>query len=85
MTEKTLLISLLLAFCFGQSDFQKGVTHYNKRHEGCIEDRAKPMQIEMAITYFENDNSKKRLMIINIQLTLMLSKKSLTSLSFISF
>ena len=54
MTEKTLLISLLLAFSFGQSDFQKGVTHYNKRHEGCIEDRAKPMQIERAITYFEN-------------------------------
>ena len=54
MAEKTLLISLLLAFSFGQSDFQKGVTHYNKRHEGCIEDRAKPMQIERAITYFEN-------------------------------
>ena len=54
MAEKTLLISLLLAFSFGQSDFQKGVTHYNKRHEGCIEDRANPMQIEMAITYFEN-------------------------------
>ena len=59
MTEKTLLISFLLAFCFGQSDFQKGVTHYNKRHEGCIEDRAKPMQIEMAITYFENVLSNK--------------------------
>ncbi|MDB2351017.1 hypothetical protein N9W06_01885 [Candidatus Marinimicrobia bacterium] len=54
MAEKTLIISLLLAFSFGQSDFQKGVTHYNKRHEGCIEDRAKPMQIERAITYFEN-------------------------------
>ena len=59
MTEKTLLISFLLAFCFGQSDFQKGVTHYNKRLEGCIEDRAKPMQIEMAITYFENVLSNK--------------------------
>ena len=59
MTEKNLLISLLLAFCFGQSDFQKGVTHYNKRHEGCIEDRANPMQIEMAITYFENVLSNK--------------------------
>ena len=59
MTEKTLLISLLLAFCFGQSDFQKGVTHYNKRLEGCIEDRAKHMQIEMAITYFENVLSNK--------------------------
>lgn len=59
MAEKTLLISLLLAFSFGQSDFQKGVTHYNKRHEGCIEDRAKPMQIEMAITYFENVLSNK--------------------------
>ena len=54
MAEKTLVISFLLAFSFGQSDFQKGVTHYNKRHEGCIEDKAKPMQIEMAITYFEN-------------------------------
>jgi|TARA_B110000914_G_scaffold129340_1_gene113024 tetratricopeptide (TPR) repeat protein len=54
MTEKTLLISFLLAFSFGQSDFQKGVTHYNKRHEGCIEDKANPRQISMAITYFEN-------------------------------
>ena len=57
--RKPLLISFLLAFCFGQSDFQKGVTHYKKRHEGCIEDRAKPMQIEMAITYFENVLSNK--------------------------
>ena len=53
-------IRLLIVFyvltlnIFAQSNLDKGIEYYNRRHENCIEDRADPVYITKAISFFEN-------------------------------
>ncbi len=53
-------IRLLIVFyvltlnIFAQSNLDKGIEYYNRRHENCIEDRAEPLYITKAISFFEN-------------------------------
>ena len=55
-----MIIRLLIVFyvltlnIFAQSNLDKGIEYYNRRHENCIEDRADPVYITKAISLFEN-------------------------------
>ena len=63
-----MIIRLLIVFyvltlnIFAQSNLDKGIEYYNRRHENCIEDRADPVYITKAISFFEsclNDQKTK--------------------------
>ena len=65
-----MIIRLLIVFyvltlnIFAQSNFDKGIEYYNRRHENCIEDRADPVYITKAISFFEsclNDQKTEKL------------------------
>ena len=55
-----MIIRLLIVFyvltlnIFAQSNLDKGIEYYNRRHENCIEDRADPVYITKAISFFES-------------------------------
>ena len=51
--KKIVIYLFLLGGIFGQSDLSKGITAYERRHDGCIEDRAQPGPISEAIRYFK--------------------------------
>ena len=51
--KKIVIYLFLLGGIFGQSDLSKGITAYERRHDGCIEDRAQPEPISEAIRYFK--------------------------------
>ena len=44
----------LSSFILSQSELEKGITQYNLRHSGCVENKAKSEPITKAISYFEN-------------------------------
>ena len=51
--KKIVIYLFLFGGVFGQSDLSKGITAYERRHDGCIEDRAQPGPISEAIRYFK--------------------------------
>ena len=55
MTIRLLIVFYVLTLnIFAQSNLDKGLEYYNQRHENCIEDRADPVYITKAISFFEN-------------------------------
>tara|TARA_B100001250_G_scaffold207195_1_gene177883 strand:- start:1712 stop:2479 length:768 start_codon:yes stop_codon:yes gene_type:complete len=55
MTIRLLIVFYVLTLnIFAQSNLDKGIEYYNQRHENCIEDRADPVYITKAISFFEN-------------------------------
>tara|TARA_B100001996_G_scaffold374820_1_gene353958 strand:+ start:2248 stop:3015 length:768 start_codon:yes stop_codon:yes gene_type:complete len=54
----------LLSTLTAQTDLENGILYYNKRHEGCVEDKADRALITKAISYFEdalkNDSEKNK-------------------------
>ena len=51
--KKIVIYLFLFGGVFGLSDLSKGITAYERRHDGCIEDRAQPGPISEAIRYFK--------------------------------
>ena len=55
MTIRLLIVFYVFTLnIFAQSNLDKGIEYYNRRHENCIEDRADPVYITKAISLFEN-------------------------------
>ena len=65
MTIRLLIVFYVLTLnIFAQSNLDKGIEYYNRRHENCIEDRADPVYITKAISFFEsclNDQKTEKL------------------------
>ena len=63
MTIRLLIVFYVLTLnIFAQSNLDKGIEYYNRRHENCIEDKADPVYISKAISFFEsclNDQKTK--------------------------
>ena len=53
MTKYGLIIFIWAGILFSQSNLEKGMTAYNRRAEGSIEDQANPKQINYAIEFFQ--------------------------------
>jgi tetratricopeptide (TPR) repeat protein len=53
MTKYGLIIFIWVGILFSQSNLEKGMTTYNRRAEGSIEDQANPKQINYAIEFFQ--------------------------------
>ena len=53
MTKYGLIIFIWVGILFPQSNLEKGMTAYNRRAEGSIEDQANPKQINDAIEFFQ--------------------------------
>ena len=49
----------LVPIIYCQSYLEKGISEYNQRHLGCVEDQAKPGPISSAIGHFEKALDKK--------------------------
>ena len=49
----------LFPIIYCQSLLEKGISDYNQRHLGCVEDQAKPEPISSAIGHFEKALDKK--------------------------
>ena len=49
----------LFPIIYCQSHLEKGISKYNQRHLGCVEDQAKPEPISSAIGHFEKALDKK--------------------------
>ena len=49
----------LVPIIYCQSYLEKGISEYNQRHLGCVEDQAKPEPISSAIGHFEKALDKK--------------------------
>ena len=49
----------LFSIIYCQSYLEKGISDYNQRHLGCVEDQAKPGPISSAIGHFEKALDKK--------------------------
>ena len=58
----------LFPIIYCQSYLEKGISEYNQRHLGCVEDQAKPEPISSAIGHFEKalDKDKKRVEAIKL-------------------
>jgi len=55
MSIRLLIVFYVLTLnIFAQSNLDKGIEYYNRKHENCIEDRADPVYITKAISFFEN-------------------------------